>query len=104
MPQMTVTRNPDGSHWPPYNTDWPEQLQVEYAAGCVAADTGIRIDVRPADGTSPQKYHLRLQHDGRSAGGSLLTAQEAYNYLDGVRQAMTVIGAALPLGASSSGG
>jgi len=105
MPQqMTVTRNPDGSHWPPYEADWPEQLQVEYAAGCTASDTGLRIDVRPTVGTTPQKYHLRLRNGRSSVGGAVLTALEAYVYLDGVRQALTVIGVALPLGASSSQG
>lgn len=100
--QMQVTKNPDGSHWPPYNEDWSEQLQVEYAAGCVAADTGIRIEVRPTATRTPPKYHVRMDHDRRSVGGTILTAQEVYVFLDGVRQAMTVIGAAPPLGASDT--
>lgn len=100
--QMQVTRNPDGSHWPPYREDWSEQLQVEYAAGCVSADTGIRIEVRPAAARTPQKYYVRMDYERRSAGGMILTAQEVYVFLDGVRQAMTVIGAAPPLGAADT--
>lgn len=87
MTQMNVTRNPDGSHWPPYRDDWPEQLQVEYAVGCKAVDTGLTIKVTTSEhrqhGTGEALYHLSI-HSGRTLfGRGPMTAQELYSFLDG---------------------
>lgn len=88
MTQMVVTRNPDGSHWPPYRDDWPEQLQVEYTVGCKAVDTGLTITVttaeHPQHGTSDALYSLRINSGRTLLGRGPMTAQELYSFLDGL--------------------
>lgn len=98
--QMVVTRNPDGTAHPPYNADWPERLQVEWVAGCVAADTGLRIDVKPASSIrtgvgyvppegSPEEYYLTVRGARTSTGGSKYTAEGVYAFLDGLKAGVT---------------
>lgn len=98
--QMVVTRNADGSHHPPYNEAWPELLQVEWAAGCAAADSGLRIEVKPASSIrtgvgytppegSPEEYYLTVWGARTSTGGSKYTAQGVYAFLDGLQAGVT---------------
>ena len=90
--QMVVTKNPDGSHWPPYRDDWSEQLQVEYAVGCTAVDTGLTIKVttskhlQPA--TSAALYSLSIYSGRTLFGRGPMEAQELYRFLEGVATGM----------------
>jgi hypothetical protein len=99
--QMTVTKNPDGSHRPAYNAEWPERTHVEWAVGVAAVETGLRITVTPAseirtgvvlegaeDG--PERYHLRIQGEWTSLGCQPGTARELYAFLDGMQAAVKV--------------
>ncbi|MFH8805215.1 hypothetical protein ACH4F6_37695 [Streptomyces sp. NPDC017936] len=75
---MDVTRNPDGSHQPPYNPEWPPHLQLEWVAGVAAEETGLRINVI---NLGDDKYAL---HVG-SSGQSPMSLSDAYAFLDGVQ-------------------
>jgi hypothetical protein len=88
LEQMAVTRHEDGSHWPPYRDDWPDQLQVEYAVGCTAMETGLRIKVTKTEARfltdgAAQTYHLHIYAGRTSMGRGPLNEQELYSFLDG---------------------
>lgn len=76
--RVNVTENPDGSHEPPYNENWPPHLQLQWSAGVTACETGLRIHVidLPED-----RYAV---HVG-STGQSPMDLASTYAFLDGVR-------------------
>ncbi|MGP3737952.1 hypothetical protein ACTWJ9_33115 (plasmid) [Streptomyces sp. GDS52] len=93
---MTVTKNTDGSHSPAYNENWPHPTQLEWHAGIVALETGLRIEVRKSSdirtGIQPatekpteETYHLRLHGPRTSTGIGPMSFHDAWNYLDGVK-------------------
>lgn len=75
---MDITRNPDGSHNPPYNEEWPPPLQLEWSAGVVAADTGLHVSIRDL---GEDQYAVRVGSSGQSPIG----LAGAYAFLDGVQ-------------------
>lgn len=93
--QMVVTRNADGSHSPAYDENWAEPIQVEWYAGCIAVDTGLRITVTRGSHIrtalsvpegDPKTYHVRIQGTNRTSfGNGPFTAQQLYQFLDGVK-------------------
>lgn len=93
---MDVSKNPDGSHFPPYNEDWDEDTQLEWYVGCVNADTGLRIDLRHRSQTGvgltpeqleaiPEKYHLTVRGPRTLASQGPMDFHSAWAFLDGVR-------------------
>lgn len=101
--QMAVTRSADGSAHPAYDATWPERLQVEWMAGCVALDTGLRIDVKPAStirtgvgytppADAPEEYYLTVRSGRTLTGGSKYTAEGVYAFLDGLKAGVVTAG------------
>lgn len=99
LEQMAVTRNEDGSHSPAYDVTWPERLQVEWKAGCVALGTGLRIDVKPASAIrtgvraegsedAHEEYYVTVRSGRTLTGGSKYTAEGVYAFLDGLKAAV----------------
>lgn len=100
---MTVTRNADGSAHPAYDATWPERLQVEWMVGCVALDTGLRIDVKPASiirtgvrtersDDDPEEYYLTVRSGRTLTGGSKYPAEGVYAFLDGLKAGVVTTG------------
>jgi hypothetical protein len=79
---VNVTRNPDGSHDPEYSESWPLHLQLEWSAGVVAADTGLRVHVSDL---GEDRYSV---HVGGNGAGPLDLAG-AHAFLNGVRTGAT---------------
>jgi hypothetical protein len=75
---MDVTKHPDGSYSPPYDADWPPDIQLQWTAGVVAAETGLRINVTDLGADT---YALRVG----SSGQSPMDVRYAYAFLDGVQ-------------------
>lgn len=75
---MNVTRNPDGSHNPPYNEDWPPHLQVQWSAGVAACETGLPIHVVDL---GDDRYAVRVGASGQSP----MDRASVYAFLDGVQ-------------------
>lgn len=101
--QMVVTRNRDGIANPPYDAGWPERLQVEWMVGCVAIDTGLRIDVKPASTIRTgvrderaegalEEYYLTVRSGRTLTGGSKYTAEGVYAFLDGLKAGVVTTG------------
>lgn len=78
MPGVDVTRNPDGTHNPPYNADWPPHLQLQWSAGVVAAETGLSVQVIDL---GDDKYAVHVGGSGLSP----MDLRDAYAFLDGVQ-------------------
>lgn len=76
--RVNVTRNPDGSHNPPYDAEWPPHLQLQWSAGVVAAETGLAIHISELD---EDRYAVRVG----SSGQSPMDLASAYAFLDGVQ-------------------
>ncbi|AKZ60732.1 hypothetical protein SAM23877_p023 (plasmid) [Streptomyces ambofaciens ATCC 23877] len=74
---MNVTKNPDGSHNPPYDENWPPHLEVKWTAGVAACETGLRIHVIDLDN---DKYAVHVGGSGQSP----MDRESVYAYLDGV--------------------
>ena len=92
---MNVTTNANGGHSPAYDETWPPDVQLEWHAGIVALDTGLRIqvtkssDIRTGVRVDPglvtdEKYHLRISGPKTSVGIGPVDFHAAWNYLDGV--------------------
>ncbi|MGW4270836.1 hypothetical protein ACWEGQ_00360 [Streptomyces seoulensis] len=75
---MDVTRNPDGSHNPPYNENWPPHLEVQWVAGVAACESGLRIHVTEL---GEDRYAVRVGGSGQSP----IDRAGVYAFLDGVQ-------------------
>ena len=75
---MNVTRNPDGSHNPPYDENWPPHLEVQWTAGVAACETGLRIHVIDL---GEDKYAVHVGGSGQSP----MDRASVYAFLDGVQ-------------------
>lgn len=75
---VNVTRNPDGSHNPPYEEAWPPFMKLQWTAGVVAMETGLAIHVSEL---SEDRYAIRVG----SSGQSPIDLAGAYALLDGVQ-------------------
>jgi hypothetical protein len=96
VPQpMVVTRNADGSHSPAYDEAWPEGTQLEWHAGIVALQTGLRIEVTRSSGiqtgvptvpgvVAKESYHLSLRGPKTLTGTGPISFDDAWCFLDGV--------------------
>ncbi|MFB7867321.1 hypothetical protein [Streptomyces sp. NPDC056069] len=78
---LTVTRNPDGTHSPAYDSAWPPLTQLEWSAGIASIETGLTIRVTESGG----KYHFSISGGHGLSGQGLMPLDEAYAFLDGVR-------------------
>lgn len=76
--RVNVTRNPDGSHEPAYDENWPPHLRLEWAAGVTACETGLAIFVSEV---SEDRY---VVHVGGSQQAPMDRAA-TYAFLNGVR-------------------
>ena len=88
LEQMVVTKNPDGSHSPAYDPDWPAALQLEWTAAVTELETGLRIQVRES---RPGWYSLSVRGARTLVGNGPMELQHAYGYLDGLRAAVTAL-------------
>jgi hypothetical protein len=95
--QMTVTRNEDGSHSPAYDENWPEAVQLEWHAGIVAVETGLRIQVQCSsdivtgvrvEGDHPDTYRVTLKGPRVLTSYGAMEFRQAWSFLDGVRAAV----------------
>jgi hypothetical protein len=79
---MTVTRNPDGSHSPLYDENWPQATQLAWHAGIVALDTGLRITVTDQGN---DHYSIGVRGTKGLSGQGPMGFHQAWSLLDGIR-------------------
>ncbi|MGW1980733.1 hypothetical protein [Streptomyces sp. NPDC001889] len=79
---MTVTRNADGSHSPLYDENWPQATQLEWHAGIIALDTGLRITVTDQEN---DLYSISVRGTTGLSGQGPMDFHTAWAVLDGVR-------------------
>jgi hypothetical protein len=94
---MTVTRNLDGSHNPSYDENWPQAVQLEWHAGIVALETGLRIQIKCSsgivtgvriEGDHPDTYRVTLRGPRVLTSCGSMDFRQAWNFLDGARAAV----------------
>jgi hypothetical protein len=101
--QMKVARNPDGSHRPAYDADWPELTQLEWHAGVVALETGLPIEVgctsnlpagmrvRDYPDVHQDIFRVTVKGPWALASAGAMEFRAAWSFLDGVKAATIAI-------------